>query len=157
MKVMSQSLWRRAAAQAAIFALMFQAAFGLLGCEAASGHPARVVSGVILSKSSPASSSSPVANASKSFGASVLSALCTANGFKPPASNTGDSPVGAPHDCPVCVSHGCHSGAIAAAQASPLAAPLVGSTPLAPEARRLPLAADPRAFRNRGPPFLSLV
>jgi hypothetical protein len=147
MKVTSQSLWRRAAAQAAIFALIFQTAFSIFGC------PTGAHAGV----SGPAG----ISRTSQSAGADQIAqggVVCTAKGFLRIAANGGSSPAGGSddtpqHGCPVCLTLCCHAGsAVTAPEVVLLPLPSVASSAIALEARQRPLGVGFHAFGNRGPP-----
>lgn len=154
MNLQRHTFWKRAAAQAAIFALIFQTVVSVFGCGGALAHGV----GDAFSQSHFSQNRGVSQKSGFRDGKAAQSpAICSANGFRRMAANGGGSPTGGPdetpqHECPACLTHCCQTGAVTAIEAVLLPAPPVTSTAIAPEARRLPLGAALHAFRNRGPP-----
>jgi hypothetical protein len=157
MKVMDQSLWKRLIAQVAIWAMVFQTVISVFGCGPTAGHAGSQDSGPQLSNS-PASQGY---NLSQKGGVIRAVAICTANGFKRATTN-GGAPTGGSddipqQDCPVCLTHCCHSGDVTATEAVLLPTLPVVSAVLALEAGQPLLGAELHAVRNRDPPASLLV
>lgn len=150
MTAMANGLWRRAAAQAAIFALVFQTALGVLGCGAALRPAAAKAPGA-----------SPLASGSLAVPSGETlreGAICAAGGVKGMAAPDGAPPAkgsGAPsqHDCPHCLTAHRSCSAAMAPQAFLLLAPSLSVLARAPaERQHSPREADASTSRNRGPP-----
>lgn len=137
---MRRSLWKKLAAQAAVFTLLFQTLLSAFGCSA---EPSRA-------PGTPASINAP--DIAAAF------AICTQQGAKRAAAATsgddhGGGPLNAPHsDCALCINHICCPSALAPPGEAVVFAPAALGVVLALETWRSPSSADVFFLRNRGPP-----
>jgi hypothetical protein len=157
MKVMDQTLWKRSIAQVAIWAMIFQTVVSVFGCGPTAEHAGAQIS------SAQVSNSLTLQGGGLSQKGEIIraAAICTANGFKRATTNggapTGGSDDTPQHDCPVCITHCCHSGDVTATEAVLLPALPVVSAVLALEAGHPLSGAELHAVRNRDPPASLLV
>jgi hypothetical protein len=131
-----RSIWRTAAAQAAVFALLAQTMLSVFGC-AASPHLGRGL---------------PSAEGQGGL------VICASQGVKPiaiagkegPDESPGRSPL--TQECPLCLSIGCGGGFVPATGAAFLDVPVSITSAFAAETGHRPSSEEFAAFRNRGPP-----
>jgi hypothetical protein len=138
MKGVKRSIWRTAAAQAAVFALLAQAMLSAFGCAA---NP-------------------PLGRGLSSAEWPGGLIVCVSQGVTPFAiagkEGSDESPGRPPlhQDCPLCLSIGCSGSFLPAPSPAFLEVPVSITVAFAAETGHRPSSKEFAAFRNRGPPPL---
>jgi hypothetical protein len=139
MTATKRNLWMSTVAQAAVFALLFQALVSAFGCPSDFSH----------------ASSLSISTGAPSTGALTL-VICTKQGVKRVAALPGDERGGVPttphSDCTLCLSHICCPSALAPPGDVVVFAPATAGIAIALETQRSPSSTDVLSLRNRGPP-----